>query len=79
MDLMMNDGYQERSEAAGKWRRAQLSSTQLCTYFVGASELLQFRADYEKRHGAIRNGKAFHDRMLSFGSPAPRYLSQLMV
>jgi uncharacterized protein (DUF885 family) len=79
MDLMMNDGYQERSEAAGKWRRAQLSSTQLCTYFVGASELLQFRTDYEKRHGAIHNAKAFHDRMLSFGSPAPRYLTQLMV
>jgi uncharacterized protein (DUF885 family) len=79
MDLMMNDGFQERSEAEGKWRRAQLSSTQLCTYFVGASELLQIRADYEKKHGAIRDWKAFHDRMLSFGSPAPRYLRELMV
>jgi uncharacterized protein (DUF885 family) len=79
MDLMMNDGFQERSEAAGKWRRAQLSSTQLCTYFVGAAELLQLRADYEKQRGSIRDWKAFHDRMLSFGSPAPRYLRQLMV
>jgi uncharacterized protein (DUF885 family) len=79
VDLMMNEGYQERSEAAGKWRRANLSSTQLCTYFVGAAELLQFRGDYEKRHGPIRDWKAFHDRMLSFGSPAPRYLNQLMI
>jgi uncharacterized protein (DUF885 family) len=79
MDLMMNEGYQERSEAAGKWRRASLSSTQLCTYFAGATELLQFRGDYERRHGRIRDWKAFHDRMLSFGSPAPRYLSQLMM
>jgi uncharacterized protein (DUF885 family) len=78
MDLMMNDGYQERSEAAGKWRRAQLSSTQLCTYFVGATEIAEFRAGYEKKHGTITNQKAFHDRMRSFGSPPPRYLSQLM-
>ena len=79
MDLMMNEGYQEQSEAAGKWRRANLSSTQLSTYFVGAAELLQFRADFEQKHGAIRDWKAFHDRMLSFGSPAPRYLRQLMI
>jgi uncharacterized protein (DUF885 family) len=79
MDLMMNEGYQERSEAAGKWRRANLSSTQLSTYFVGASELYQFREDYQKRHGPIRDWRVFHDRMLSFGSPAPRYLSQLMI
>jgi uncharacterized protein (DUF885 family) len=78
MDVMMNEGYQERSEAAGKWRRAELSSTQLCTYFVGASELFQLRADFEKRHGTIHDWKAFHDRMLSFGSPAPKYLRELM-
>src|SRR3954468_20562134 len=79
MDLMMKRGYQERSEAAGKWRRANLSSTQLSTYFVGAAELFEFRADYEKRHGQTRDWKAFHDRMLSFGSPSPRYLNQLMI
>ncbi len=78
MDLMMNEGFQERSEAVGKWRRACLSSAQLSTYFTGASELLQFRADYVKRHGAISELKAFHDKMLSHGSPPPRYLKQLM-
>ena len=35
MAMMMNEGYQEDGEAAGKWRRACLTSTQLSTYFVG--------------------------------------------
>jgi len=32
-------GYQEESEAAGKWRRAQLTSVQLSTYYVGYTEV----------------------------------------
>jgi uncharacterized protein (DUF885 family) len=33
--LMTQRGFQEEGEAAGKWRRALLTSTQLSTYFVG--------------------------------------------
>jgi uncharacterized protein (DUF885 family) len=78
MDLMMNEGFQERSEAAGKWRRACLTSTQLSTYYVGSTELFQLREDYQKKFGVIKDWKTFHDRMLSFGSPAPRYVRELM-
>jgi uncharacterized protein (DUF885 family) len=78
MDMMMKEGFQERSEAAGKWRRACLTSTQLSTYYVGSTELVQLREDYQKKFGAIKDSKAFHDRMLSFGSPAPRYVRELM-
>ncbi len=35
MALMVEGGFQERSEAAEKWNRARLSSTQLCSYFLG--------------------------------------------
>ena len=35
MALMTGRGFQEEGEAAGKWRRALLTSTQLSTYFVG--------------------------------------------
>ena len=38
MALMTGRGYQEEGEAAGKWRRAQLTSAQLSTYYVGYSE-----------------------------------------
>ena len=78
MDLMMNVGYQEEGEAAGKWRRACLSSTQLSTYFVGNVGINEIRNAYENKNGPIQDLKAFHDKMLSFGSPAPKYVKQLM-
>ena len=78
MDLMMNEGFQEEGEAAGKWRRACLTSAQLSTYYVGNREVNAIREDYEARHGPLKDFKAFHDRMLSFGSPAPKYVRELM-
>lgn len=78
MDLMMNEGFQEEGEAAGKWRRACLTSTQLSTYYVGNREINAIREAYEARHGPLTGFKAFHDRLLSFGSPAPRYVRELM-
>ncbi|MBI4747967.1 MAG: DUF885 domain-containing protein [Acidobacteria bacterium] len=78
MDLMMNEGFQEEGEAAGKWRRACLSSCQLSTYFVGNLEVNDIRRAYEVKLGTNANLKAMHDEMLSFGSPAPKYVKELM-
>ena len=36
--LMIDRGHQEEGEAAGKWRRALLSSAQLSTYYAGYHE-----------------------------------------
>ena len=78
MDLMLNEGFQEEGEAALKWRRAAQSSAQLATYYVGNIEVNRIRADYEARQGEKFNLKEFHDRMLGFGSPAPRYVRELL-
>ena len=78
MDLMTGMGFQEEGEAAGKWKRAQLSSTQLSTYYVGNVELNRIRSDVRAEQGDAFDLKAFHDRLLSFGSPAPRYVRELM-
>ncbi len=78
MDLMMNEGFQEEGEAAGKWRRACLSSTQLSTYFVGNTEVNDIRRAYEEKNGPITDWKAFHDKMLSFGSPPAKYVKRMM-
>ncbi len=78
MDLMMNRGFQEEGEAAGKWRRACQSSTQLSTYFIGAVEHDDMRAAAEKKAGAAFKLKEYHDRALSFGSPAVKYVRQEM-
>ncbi len=77
MDLMMNDGFQEEREAAGKWRRALLTSTQLSTYYVGNTEILNLRRAYEVKNG-VGKLKQMHDTMLSFGTIAPKYVKELM-
>ncbi|MCK9996950.1 MAG: DUF885 domain-containing protein [Candidatus Krumholzibacteria bacterium] len=78
MEMMMIDGFQEEGEAAGKWIRAQLSSTQLSTYFVGNMEINGLRRDYEKKVGKKFDMNEFHNELLSFGSPAPKYVGELM-
>ena len=78
MDLMKNEGYQEEGEAAGKWRRACLSSTQLSTYYVGNIGINDLRIAFEKKFGPQTELKTMHDRILSFGSPAPRYVKEAL-
>lgn len=76
--LMMNEGFQEEGEAAGKWRRAALTSTQLPSYYVGAVEVNDIRRAYEAKMGNTVDYKRMHDTMLSFGTPAPKYVKELM-
>jgi uncharacterized protein (DUF885 family) len=77
MALMMNEGFQEDGEAAGKWRRACLTSTQLSTYFVGSAEVEDIRKGYEAKH-PNPDLLTLHDQMLSYGTPAPKYIKRLM-
>ena len=65
--MMMDEGFQEEGEAAGKWRRASLSSVQLSTYFVGVLDVSDIRRDYEAKRGGRVNERELHDAMLSFG------------
>jgi uncharacterized protein (DUF885 family) len=78
MRLMVETGFQEEREAAGKWVRARLSSTQLSTYFVGYQEHSDMRAEAERRQGSKFDLKAYHDQVLSFGSPPVRLVSALL-
>ena len=78
MDMMVGEGYQEDGEAAGKWIRAQLTSAQLTTYFVGITEHNDLRRDWEALHGPIEDWKEYHDRVLSFGSPPAKFVRELL-
>ncbi len=77
MDLMVNRGYQEEGEAAGKWRRALLTAGQLPTYFVGYREVFSLVNDLKLLHPdwSLRE---IHDLVLQFGSPSPRHLRTLI-
>jgi uncharacterized protein (DUF885 family) len=79
MHLMTHDAFQQESEASGKWVRAQLTSAQLPTYFVGAQEHFDTRKAVEEKQGANFNLKAYHDQILSYGAPPVRFARQLML
>ncbi|MGN6300210.1 MAG: DUF885 family protein, partial [Angustibacter sp.] len=67
----------EDGEAAGKWRRALLTSGQLATYYVGHAEVSALASDLRAaRPGAGDRG--VHDELLSHGSPSPRLLRDLL-
>ncbi|HJW41351.1 MAG TPA: DUF885 domain-containing protein [Rhizomicrobium sp.] len=78
MHLMTVTAFQQEREAAGKWIRASLSSTQLSTYFVGVSEHSTIRAEAKRRAGDTFDLKAYHDRVLAYGSAPARYVRALM-
>jgi uncharacterized protein (DUF885 family) len=79
MRLMTVTTFQEEREAAGKWIRAQLTSTQLSTYFVGYQEHRDLRAEVEKKMGDGFNLKRYHDQVISYGSPPVRFARSLML
>jgi len=79
MKLMIEGGFQEEREAAGKWVRAQLSSAQLSTYFVGYQEHSALRADVEAAWGDEFTLRRYHDQVLSYGSPPVRLVRALML
>jgi len=72
MRLMVEGGFQEEGEAAAKWDRARLSSTQLCEYFLGSVEMhglereARRRAEAEGREFVYR---PFLESVLAHGSP----------
>ncbi len=75
--LMTRRGHQEVGEAAGKWRRALLTSAQLSTYYVGYREV----ADLDRALAGSRPATAAaarHDELLGHGSPSPRHLRALL-
>ncbi|MDI9239190.1 DUF885 domain-containing protein [Lysobacter sp. LF1] len=79
MELMTKQAFQQEREAAGKWERAQLTSAQLPTYFVGAQEHFDMRKAVEAKLGDKFNAKAYHDQVLSYGAPPVRYVREMML
>jgi uncharacterized protein (DUF885 family) len=77
LQIMMNEAFQEKSEAEGKWKRATLTQVQLCSYFTGFYEIYNFRDKVKRKQGDKFQIKAFNDKLLSFGSPPVKYIEKM--
>src|SRR5687768_18596026 len=63
MALMVEGGFQEQSEASEKWSRARLSSTQLCSYYLGSVEMTELEKEARRRRSEERRvGKECRSR-----------------
>ena len=78
MTLMTERGHQEEGEAAGKWRRALLTSGQLSTYYVGYTEVADLSRELRAADGGLTD-QELHDRMLAHGSAPVRLLRPLLL
>ena len=79
LDLLLNEGFQEQTEADGKWRRATLSQVQLTSYFNGYAEIYAFREELKTKMGEKFNLKEFHNKFLSFGNAPVPVIRKLML
>ena len=79
MKLMMEDAFQEEREAAGKWTRAQLTSTQLSTYFVGVQQHFDLREAAREQWGDDFSLKRYNDAVTAHGSPPVRFVRSLVL
>ena len=78
IDLLARQAFQTPQEAAEKWRRVQLSSVQLTSYFSGYSEIMALREERKRTLGDKFDLKAFNDQFLSYGNAPVRVIRDLM-
>jgi uncharacterized protein (DUF885 family) len=79
MKLMIDETFQQEREAAGKWTRAQLTSVQLSTYFVGYQQHRAMRRAASDAWGDRFDLKRYNDAAIMYGSPPVRYVQALIL
>ena len=78
LHLLIDEAFQQKSEAEGKWKRVTVTQVQLCCYFTGFTEIYDFREELKKLQGNNFNLKQFHEKFLSYGSAPVKYIKELM-
>lgn len=78
LDLLTRQAFQTKREATEKWRRVQLSSVQLTSYFSGYSEIMDLREQRKQALGSRFVLKDFHEQFLSYGSAPVKVIKELM-
>jgi uncharacterized protein (DUF885 family) len=79
MHLLLDEAFQQKTEAEGKWKRVSVTQVQLCCYFTGYTEIYDFREELKAKMGGKFDLKAFHEKFLSYGSAPVKYIRELML
>lgn len=76
--LLVREAFQSNEEANGKWRRVQLSSVQLTSYFAGYAAIFELRETLKREQPQQFDLKRFHEQFLSYGNAPVRIIRELM-
>jgi uncharacterized protein (DUF885 family) len=79
MDLLVNQAFQQQTEAEGKWHRVQVTNVQLCCYFTGFREITDLRDEYKNLKGPAYSVRGFNEQFLSYGSSPVKFIRELML
>jgi len=79
MHLLVDEAFQQTTEAENKWRRVSVTQVQLCCYYTGYTEIYDFREELKKQMGDKFDLKKFHEKFLSYGSAPVKYIKELML
>jgi hypothetical protein len=79
MELLTRQAFQTEAEAVEKWRRVQLTSVQLTSYFSGYAAILELRETLKRERAGDFDLKRFHEQLLSYGSAPVRVIRELML
>jgi uncharacterized protein (DUF885 family) len=75
--LLLEEGFQTRKVAEEKIRRAQVTSVQLSTYFVGWQQIVRLRDEQKAARGDAFVLREFNDALLAHGTPPLPFVREL--
>ena len=75
--LLLEEGHQTKKVAEEKIRRAQVTSVQLSTYFVGWQQIAKLRDEQKAARGAAWSLREFNDALLAHGTPPIPYVRDI--
>jgi uncharacterized protein (DUF885 family) len=78
IDLLVRQAFQTPQEAVEKWRRVQLSSVQLTSYFSGYNDIMELREKRKQELGERFELKQFNEQFLSYGNAPVKVIAELM-
>lgn len=79
MKLLVDEAFQEKTEAEGKWNRVSVSSVQLTSYYNGYQEIINLRNEIKDNEKSAFDVKKFNEKFLSYGSSPVKYIRQMMI
>jgi uncharacterized protein (DUF885 family) len=77
--LLVRDAFQTEEEAHAKWRRVQLSSVQLASYFAGYAAIYDLREQLKRERPDSFDLQRFNEQFLSYGNAPVRIIRDLML